>query len=60
MNQAPDHHPDHVRSGDRALPAGKKVLGDNGVTPGAFGAAFADGTPPESGLLGPVTILSRP
>jgi hypothetical protein len=43
--------------GDRALPAAKKVLGDNGVSPSAFGAPMT--TPPEAGLLGPVTIVGR-
>jgi hypothetical protein len=41
--------------GDRAAPAGTKVLGGSAPAPGAFGASPAL---VESGLLGPVTITS--
>lgn len=44
--------------GDRRLPADKKILGDNGVSPGAYGAPFTNGEPPAAGLLGPVKIIS--
>ena len=44
-------------AGDRDLPAGKKVLADPGITPGRNVPV----TPlVESGLLGPVALLSRP
>jgi hypothetical protein len=44
--------------GDRLEPAEKKVLGSSGVNPGGIGAG-ANQAAPESGLLGPVRLLSR-
>jgi hypothetical protein len=44
--------------GDRSEPAEKKVLGSSGVNPGGIGAG-ANPAPQESGLLGPVRLLSR-
>jgi hypothetical protein len=44
--------------GDRLEPAEKKVLGSSGVNPGGIGAG-PNPAPPESGLLGPVRLLSR-
>lgn len=46
-------------AGDRELPADKKILGDPGP---AFGAAAnrVPPPPPEAGLLGPVTVVSKP
>jgi hypothetical protein len=44
--------------GDRSLPAEKKVLGNSGVTVGGFGANAVQ-APPESGLIGPVTLIGR-
>ena len=41
--------------GDRTLPEAKKILGNSGVTVGGFGAN-AMPAPPESGLIGPVTL----
>jgi hypothetical protein len=43
--------------GDRGAPADKKVLGNSGVSPSAFGAPMT--IPPISGLLGPVTVIAR-
>ncbi len=45
-------------AGDRNLPVGRKILGDPGP---AFGVGRGPVQPlPESGLLGPVTLVSRP
>jgi len=44
--------------GDRLEPAEKKVLGSSGVNPGGIGAG-PNPAAPESGLLGPVRLLSR-
>lgn len=46
-------------AGDRELPADKKILGDPGP---AFGGGGNRPPPPlpEAGLLGPVTVVSRP
>jgi hypothetical protein len=44
--------------GDRLEPAEKKVLGSSGVNPGGVGAGPIQAAP-DSGLLGPVRLLSR-
>jgi hypothetical protein len=44
-------------AGDRELPAEKKILGDPG--PPFGGGRFTPPPPPESGMIGPVTIMSR-
>jgi hypothetical protein len=46
-------------AGDRELPADKKILGDPGPVFGGVGNRPPPPLP-ESGLLGPVTLLSRP
>jgi hypothetical protein len=51
-HQSPNRLP-----GDRALPAERKILGDPG--PPFGGGRFTPPPPPESGLIGPVTIVSR-
>lgn len=46
-------------AGDRELPADKKILGDPGPAFGGGGNRLPPPLP-ESGLLGPVTLLSKP